>query len=425
MKLNEYLSMLYRKVRTTIKYFRVYGLRSTLSLIWQKYRFYNKNYLSTGGFVDGLFSKRDIIEFYDFVRLHPVGRPIEVDSVKRSTINWVVPPWGFGSGGHLNIFRFIYYLEMYGFDCNIIVVGEPQPLSTEQAKKQINDWFFPLKGNVYLGIHNAPAAHVTMATSWTTAYYVRSFQSTVHRCYFIQDFEPYFFASGAEFALAEETYRFGFFGITAGSWLKKKLASEYGMRTEEFSFSFDNSLYMPKERREPETRTVFFYARPPTERRAFIMGLLVLDEVTKRLPDVKVVFAGWDISEYHIPFKHLNCGVLNTAELPDLYSQCDVALVLSFTNLSLLPLELMACGTPVVSNRALCTEWLLNDGNSKLAAPNVDALADAICSVLVSPTEMSRLRKGGFETVSSTDWQAQALKVVSIIRGLDLVGDAS
>jgi glycosyltransferase involved in cell wall biosynthesis len=330
-----------------------------------------------------------------------------------------VPPWSFGSGGHLNIFRFVNYLEQEGFDCRIVVVGEPQPISSEQARKQINTGFFPLKGEIYLGIDSAPPAHITIATSWTTAYYVRAFQSTVHRCYFVQDFEPYFYAAGAEYAWAEETYRFGFFGITAGTWLKEKLAAEYGMRTEAFGFSFDSDRYVQHKRREPEIRRIFFYARPPTERRAFQMGMLVLDEVIRRIPDVKVIFAGWDVSEYHIPYEHLNCGVVRLDELPDLYSQCDVALVLSFTNLSLLPLELMACGTPVVSNRAPCTEWLLNDHNALLAAPTVEALADALCTVLEDPVEASRLRQGGFATVAATNWRMEAHKVGDILRRLD------
>lgn len=415
MLFNHFFQYLKQRIRTVIRYYRDHGLRATLSLIWQTYR----HPPIKSSFTGSLFPKKRVIEFYDFVRSRPVGRPISIDTVQRTTINWVVPPWGFGSGGHLNIFRFVHYLEQEGFNCRIVIVGDPQPISAEEAHKQINSWFFPLKGDVYLGTSEAPSAHITIATSWQTAYYVRGFQSTIHKCYFVQDFEPYFYAVGAEYAWAEETYRFGFFGITAGTWLKDKLAAEYGMRTEAFSFSYDRDLYVQRKRREPEIRRIFFYARPPTERRAFQLGILVLDEVTRRMPDVKVIFAGWDISDYHIPFEHLNAGVLGLQELPDLYSQCDVALVLSFTNLSLLPLELMACGTPVVSNRAPCTEWLLNKDNSLLAAPTVEALAEALCTVLTTPDEMARLRSGGFATAACTEWKSEANKVADILRYLD------
>lgn len=410
MTFNSMLHTLLRRARTALHYGRKNGIGSLVALSRQKLR-------SNSG---GLLAKNRIVDFYGFVRPHLVGSPIEPGSVSRKTINWVVPPFGFGSGGHLNIFRFVQQLENQGFECRIVVVGEPRPLSKQQARKQINDWFFKLKAEVYLDIESAPPAHISIATSWNTAYYVRCFQPTIHRCYFVQDFEPSFYAAGAEYAWAEETYRFGFFGITAGAWLKEKLATEYGMRTESFGFSYDRHLYAPCPRREPDVKRIFFYARPPTQRRAFEMGMLVLDEVSRRLPAVKVVFAGWDVSSYHIPFDHFNAGTLSPEELPELYSQCDVALVLSFTNVSLLPLELMACGTPVVSNRAPCTEWLLHDDNTRLAAPTVQALADALCAVLEDPSEADRLRQGGFITVAASDWQFEAHKVASIFRQLDI-----
>lgn len=406
---SSHLHTLLRRSRTAIRYGRENGLCSLWALTRQVLRSNSS----------GILSKTRILDFYSFVHQQPIGVPLELGQVPPTTINWVVPPFGFGSGGHLNIFRFVHYLEKEGFECRIIVVGEPSPVSAEQASKQINDWFFSLNGKVYLNMEIAPPAHITVATSWQTAYYVRNFQPTMHRCYFVQDFEPYFYANGSEYAWAEATYRFGFTGITAGTWLRDKLATEYGMRTHAFSFSFDHDRYSPCERREPDTRRIFFYARPPTTRRAFEMGVLVLNEVVRRLPDVKVVFAGWDISGYDIPFEHLNAGIVKLDALPDLYSQCDVALVLSFSNVSLLPLELMACGTPVVSNRAPCTEWLLNSGNAYLAEPTVESLADALCVVLNDPAVRERLRTGGLHTAAMTDWRREAKLVGDILRSLD------
>jgi glycosyltransferase involved in cell wall biosynthesis len=368
--------------------------------------------------------KTDIIGFYDFIRQRPVGTLLEPGMVARNTVNWVVPALNAGSGGLLNIFRFIHHLEKDGFDCRVIILGEPRTVSAEQASKRINDWFFPVRCQIYLSMETAPPAHVSVATSWTTAYHVRNFLPTAHRCYFVQDFEPYFYASGSEYVWAEATYRFGFIGITAGTWLKNKLQTEYGMRAEAFGFACDRDRYSPHERREPEIRRVFFYGRPPTPRRAFEMGLLVLDEVVCRLPDVKVVFAGWDVSGYHIPFEHCNAGIVDLDDLPDLYSQCDVALVLSFSNVSLLPLELMACGTPVVSNRAPYTEWLLNDGNSYLTEPTVNDLADALCIVLTDPVERERLRAGGLRTAATSDWRCEIRKVGEILESLGDEGAA-
>ncbi len=398
--------------RAAVRYGREHGLVALARLVRHRVR-------HTGA----PFAKIDVIGFYSFVRGEPFGKPWCDGEVARNTVNWVVPPFGRGSGGHLNIFRFVKHLEDEGFQCRVIVSGEPRPQSPERCAEQIRDWFFPLKASVHLGMENAPSAHVTIATGWQTAYAVRDFRSTKHRCYFVQDFEPAFYPLGSEYAFAEETYRFDFIGITAGNWLAQRLAADYGMVTHAVGFSYDRERYRPLHRREPETRRVFFYARPPTARRAFELGLLVLDEVTRRLPDVKVILAGWDVSGYEIPFEHLNCGILDLDELPDLYSQCDVGLVLSFSNLSLLPLELMACGVPVVSNRAPCTEWLLNDHNARLASPTVEALADAVCEVFEDRALAARLRTAGLATASCTDWRAEAARMGEVLRNLDATED--
>ena len=48
------------------------------------------------------------------------------------------------------------------------------------------------------------------------------------RLYFIQDFEPLFYPAGAEYVLAEETYRFGFRAITVGPMLADLLRDRFG-----------------------------------------------------------------------------------------------------------------------------------------------------------------------------------------------------
>jgi len=102
-----------------------------------------------------------------------------------------------------------------------------------------------------------------------------------------------------------------------------------------------------------------------------------------------------------------------------------VALVLSFSNLSLLPLELMACGVPVVSNRAPYTEWLLTDENSRLEAPTLPALADAICHLLTNPADAEKLRQAGMATAHGTDWEVEGRKLGAALHSLDAAASGS
>lgn len=147
--------------------------------------------------------------------------------------------------------------------------------------------------------------------------------------------------------------------------------------------------------------------------------MLALSLVGQKLPDVEFIFAGWDMSNYYFPYPHLNAGVCSLKELPDLYSQCDVALVFSFTNLSLLPLELMACGCIVVSNRAPNTEWLLNDENSVIpASSSPRSVADAMIDILENPVKRRDLARAAKDFASLTVWEVEGEKMASILTEL-------
>ena len=365
-----------------------------------------------------MLSKINVIGFYDFVLTEDAGvLPADSCTVDGASINWLIPDFGIGSGGHLNIFRFISMLESKGYKNTICLVGNHRHESPADARRMICEHFFDLRADVVFGIESLPAARYSFATSWITAYALRGFGLTCHKLYFVQDFEPAFYAHGSEYAFAEETYKFGFTGVCAGDWLVRILKADYGMQCHSVSFSYDRDLYVQTRRREPEKLRVFCYVRPPTIRRGLESALLALSLVGDERPDVEFIFAGWDMGSYHFPYSHLNGGCLSLKELPDLYSQCDVALVFSFTNLSLLPLELMACGCVVVSNRAPNTEWLLNDENSilpKSAAPR--SIANAIIDILGDAPRRNALVQRAKTFAQSTDWLAEGEKFSSILR---------
>ncbi|MES2171346.1 MAG: glycosyltransferase family 1 protein, partial [Actinomycetota bacterium] len=82
-----------------------------------------------------------------------------------------------------------------------------------------------------------------VASDWEAAYAAYRYPGDAKRFYFAQDFEPYFFAAGSDYVLAENSYRFGFHGITAGRWLARKLDDEYAMACDSFDFAVDTQNY--------------------------------------------------------------------------------------------------------------------------------------------------------------------------------------
>lgn len=110
--------------------------------------------------------------------------------------------------------------------------------------------------------------------------------------------------------------------------------------------------------------------------------------------------------------------MLSLEELPDLYSQCDAALVLSLSNVSLLPLELMACGCLVVSNRGPNVEWLLNDEVALLAEPRIETLVEALERAVYDVPLHDRLVGNALAKVAGTSWEREAAKMAEIFRSL-------
>ena len=327
-------------------------------------------------------------------------------------LNWIIPEMGIGSGGHINIFRFISNLEKMGFHSRVYLYLSPNYRDNESVRKFTKEHFSILDSKVELfyDVSEINFAHATIATSWQTAYFLRNYKNTITKCYFVQDFEPYFYPMGSYYQFAENTYKFGLKGITAGDWLKEKLHDEYGMDTESFGFSYDKDLYKPQEKKTSKKR-IFFYARPYTARRDFELGLLALEEITKRIKDVEIVFAGEDISKYVIPFKHQNLGIVNIEKLSNIYSQCDLCLIISNTNLSLLPLEVMASNSVAVCSKGPNSAWLVNSCNAILVDYDPVEIADTLEYYLNHLDKLKEIRKKGVEFASKTSWTQEAEKV--------------
>lgn len=366
--------------------------------------------------------KRDVFGFYEQIlgREHGMGLRLTRNNVAPGTLTWLIPDFNANSGGHINIFRMAKMLRERGFDDQQIVVMEPHRWSSANEAGALANAAFNEPGiRVTLGVDSIEPCRYLMATSWNTAYWVAKYRDAMHKCYFVQDFEPMFHPVGTASCMAEETYRLGLHGITAGSWLAEKLSGDYGMSTDAYSFSYDKHLYKPTERREHENRNIFFYARPVTERRCFDMGLLALKRVCEEVPGTAVIFAGWNVGDYEIPFHHLNAGQLPVDQLPDLYSQCETALVLSGSNLSLLPMEIAACNCPLVVNDGPNASWLLSEDEATYARMTPDALADAVIGLLRDPARAEAQAKRAMRRAQASDWGREADKVAAALVALD------
>jgi glycosyltransferase involved in cell wall biosynthesis len=356
----------------------------------------------------------------------------------RLVINWIIPDMGVGSGGHMTIFRTIGFLEKFGHKNRIYVFGGTKHGSSGKLKKFINDNFQNLEAEVHNSIDNIKDSDALIATSWQTAYPVKAIQNTRKKFYFVQDFEPSFFPMGGEYRIAENTYKFGFYGICAGPWLAQ-VVKEYGMQSDYFDLAYDPKIYFPQKIDLPlvlESRNEFgsrktiilkdikktrllCYAQPVKARRCFELMVQGLRELYARGIDFDLNFVGWDIASYILPFDEelRNLRVLTHEGLAKLYAWADLAVVFSATNYSLLPHEMMACKLPLVELKGPNTEAVFKDGeNITLVEPDPIAIADKIEELLNNPEKRKQQAEKAYEYIQQFSWEKSGKKVEEILK---------
>jgi glycosyltransferase involved in cell wall biosynthesis len=264
-----------------------------------------------------------------------------------------------------------------------------------------------------VGLEGAEDCDALFATEWRTAYPVFNLTTRAKKFYFVQDFEPYFFPVSSESIFAENTYRFGFYGITAGRWLTEKLSTDYGMPCDYYDFGSDSDRYHFKN--NGKRKQIFFYARPVTPRRGFELGVLALELFHQKHPEYEVHFAGWDVGEFRLSFPFVNHAVMKLSELDRLYNDCAAGLVISFTNMSLLPLELLSAGCIPVVNDAINNTLVSANPYISYTPSTPKAMADALCEVVERADQVEYARKAA-ASVQNLSWDDSGAKFETILK---------
>jgi glycosyltransferase involved in cell wall biosynthesis len=335
----------------------------------------------------------------------PYPSPTEARGAHRVSplrIDWVLPQLEVGSGGMHNILRAAHYLEKFGHDVGLIFNSRHH--ETNELVDIIQQHFYPIAGPVKIYDGQFRAADAIVATHWSTVGAALAAGPKVGEAmYFVQDFEPFFYPMSTEHILAENTYRRGLYCICAGTWCSHRLRREYGADADHYDYPLDRSVYFPRPRVKERTNVIFF-ARPEMPRRCYGLGIAMLREFHRLMPEVEIVMYGSRHTDAGaLDFPATVRGVLPTInDLAQMYSDGDLGIAFATTNPSLVPYEMMACGLPVVDIAKRGAE--LNYGKRSdiafLADQVPSRMAAQIRDLLMNSAECETRAQRGLQFVS-------------------------
>ena len=347
----------------------------------------------------------NVADSHDLSLAVPVHRPHHGALL---TIGWICTPPSPGSGGHTTMFRMIEAVEAAGHTC-VLYLYDRFGGQVSRHESVIRESWPQVRAEVRSVADGLQASDAYVACGWQSAHVLAAHANLpTRRLYLVQDFEPFFYPRGTEYALAEDTYRFGFRCLAVGWMVSDILETQFGVRATVAEHGCDTSVYRLT---NPDDRNgVVFFARPGVARRGFELGVLALQEFHRRHPDQTIHIFGDAAAQ--VPFPAIRHGSLAPARLSELYNRCRVGLAMSFTNVSLVPAEMLACGAIPVIGGLRCPPADLDNPFVRWCDPTPHQLADKLCAVVEagkpSPAEVAA-------SVRAMSWDAAQRVSLEII----------
>lgn len=337
----------------------------------------------------------------------PEARPARSQRLK---VGWVTLPPAAGSGGHTTLFRMVEAVERAGHEC-VLFLYDRYGGDVASHERVIRQWWPNIRAEVRNAADGIAGVDASVASSWDSAH-ILAVKGTapMRRLYFIQDYEPFFYAHGSMYALAEDSYRFGFRSIALGEMVARLLRQEVGIEPDVTEFGCDTNVYRLIDDR-PRAGVVL-YARPEIPRRGYWLARLALRRFHQLHPDVEIHTYGEKVSG--LPFPATQHGRLTPTQLNELYNSTIAGLALSFTNISLVAEEMLAAGTiPIVNDSEHSRADLAND-QVAWANPTPQAIAGALSAAVSNPrrAEAAHRAAGSVRQFGWTKAQADVVRII-------------
>jgi O-antigen biosynthesis protein len=331
--------------------------------------------------------------------------------INPKSVGWFLPSFDAIYAGLNNIFSFADHLANQGLKTTFFILTN----GDAETEKQLVTAKFPgLKKAIFVPItpntiDKVPPLDIGICTQWATAYPLAKVPHVKRKCYFIQDNEPNFYPMGSVSALADLTYRLGFFAIANTNGLLEMYKNKYGGHGTVLKSLVYLDAYHPREDKyykPTKPYQVFFYARPNMPRNAFELGLAGLKALKAKLgSDVRIVAAGaaWDPETYGVAGVVENLGKIPYESVPNLYRSMDAGVMFMFSgHPGVTASELMASGCPTVVNEYDDATWndlYQHEKTCLVSTPTASEIARNIQRCLENSELRRTLIDGGLKKV--------------------------
>lgn len=324
----------------------------------------------------------------------------------------VIPPPIEGSGGIGEIFNRARAMADAGAKVDFYFKDFTGMSAAEAAARSIAYY-----GDHDFGVYPNPVFQdvydVAIASAWDSVETVAR-QSIPTKLYLVQDYEAMFNPMGDGFILGELSYAKGLIPITLGDWLAWRLNEEFGIRSFVMPWAADLSIYHPEPEVEREDAICYVY-QPEKPRRCQYIGLEALRRVKQARPKTKIYIFGTRAAPSQT-FDFTFLSLLSKSDLRALYNRCKLGFVISATNPSRVPYEMMACGLPVLDIYKQNNLFDYPDSVVNLAYPTAESLAYSMLELLEDASRLEQLREAGFDYMTTRPIRIEHKAVVEAVR---------
>lgn len=253
---------------------------------------------------------------------------------------------------------------------------------------------------------------IAVCTLWITAFELAKFNRCKQKYYLMQDYEALFYPSGSVSALVDETYKFGFYGITNSARLAEIYKNFSSSPVFHYYPGVDKSLYYPPAAKNfsKEQYSLIFYGRPSNQRNCFELISLICRRIKDALKDkIEIISVGEDYQPKDYRLDKIVCNkgrVGSMQKLAELYRRCDIGISFITTpTFSYQHLEYMASGLCLVTNEQPGIADFVKDGENAVVCPMiVSVIAERIIELVNNPAQMEFLSRNAVQTVRQFDW---------------------